>query len=162
MSLSPTTQIRPDTRERPSEYESNVISNSKGFLQGLQPAPMRFKSPVKKDEAVEFDKKYNTIVKILFSLCIIFLIILVLLLPSTLNVLNIPVILSFIAIILLIPSLSQYKISILIPVLIAGIVSIMLLSNSNLLDEHQWLRWITLTSILTYLGSSVFFILDSK
>lgn len=160
MSLKPTTGRRPDTRSpRPQQiYESNI---RRPQLQPITTATSTFKQPLK-DEAVEFNKNYNTVVKFLFSLCIIILIILVLFLPSTLYVLNIPIILSFIAIILLIPSLSQYKISILIPVLIAGIVSIMLLSNVNLFDEHQWLRWATLISIFAYLGLSVLFILDSK
>ena len=163
MSLKPTTQIRPDTRPRksPSEYESNVI-RAQGYMQPIQVAPIKFKSPVKKDETVEFNKNYNTAIKILFSLCIIIFTILVLLLPSTLYVLNIPIILSFIAMILLLPSLSQYKIGILATVLITGIVSVMLLSNLNLSDEYKWLNWITLISVFTYLGSSVFFILDSK
>ena len=157
------TSRRPDTKSRPSEYESNIISSSKSFLQGLQPAPMKFKSPVKKDdEATNFNVKVGITAKILYILFII-LIILSAWVFLDYGVLTTLVILSLISMIIVWPTIGTFKIGdkiSLILGIIFGIISVVLLSMPNPLDGYYNL-WTSLI-VIAYVLSSSYFIFNSK
>lgn len=160
MSLKPTFQ-RPDTRKRPSEYESNVI-RAQGYMQPIQVAPMKFKSPVKKDDAVEFNIKVGITAKIFY---IIFIILIILSAWFFLDygVLTALVILSLISMIIIWPTVGTFKIGdkiSLILGIIFGIISVVLLSMPNPLDGYYNL-WTSLV-VIAYVLSSSYFILNSK